>query len=165
MRHRIALGALLALALSMPAMAQARTSISIGLGFNAPPPVVVYRHEPRWVMMPEERVYYVDDDELPYDYFRYGGWYWIYQNDYWYRAHRYNGPFYAVRADYVPAPIWRMGYGDHYRWRHRPDLPPGLQKKYERTGDLPPGWRGRGGDDDGGPGRGRGHGRGHGRGD
>jgi hypothetical protein len=160
MKTRIVLCALLALALATPAMAH--SSVSIGVGFNMPPPLVVYRREPHWVMVPDERVYYVDDDDLGYDYFRYGGWYWIYENDVWYRAHRYNGPFVAVRADYVPGPIWRVGDRDDYRWRHRPaHLPPGLEKKWERGGDVPPGWRNRGDDDD--QGHGHGHGHGHGR--
>lgn len=159
MKTRIALGALLALLLAAPAMAH--TSVSIGVGFNMPPPLVVYRHEPRWVMVPDERVYYVDDDDLGYDYFRYGGWYWIHDNDRWFRAHRYNGPFVGVRADYVPAPIWRVGDRDNYHWRHRPgNLPPGLQRRYDRGDGVPPGWRDRdrGDDED----RGHGHGRGHG---
>ena len=156
MRNRIALSALLAIVIAVPAMA--RTSVSIGVGFNMPPPLVVYRREPAWVMCPEERVYYVDDENLGYDYFRYGGWYWIYENDSWFRSHRYNGPFAAVRADYVPAPIWRVGYGDHYRWRHRPSsMPPGLARRYARGGG-PPGWE----RED--RGRGRGHGHGHGNG-
>ncbi len=152
MRTRIVLGALLAMGFAVPA--SAGTSVQIGVGFNVPPPVVVYHQEPRWVMVPNERVYVVDDDDLGYDYFRYGGWYWIYNNDSWYRARRYNGPFVGIRADFVPEPIWRLGDRDHYRWRHRPAaLPPGLAKKYR--GDGPPGWARA---DD----RGRGHGRGRG---
>jgi hypothetical protein len=167
MRNRIAFGLLLAMAFAVPAAAG--TSVRIGVGINGPPPVV-YRHEPRWVMYPEERVYVVDDDALGYDYFRYGGWYWIYDNDRWYHARRYNGPFMAVRGEYVPEPIWRMG--GRYHWRHQPAaLPPGLARKYERTGGVPPGWarrdgggpqRGQGGPPGDDRGRGRGHDKGHG---
>ena len=153
MRTRIAWGALLALAIATPAIAN--TSVRIGIGINAPPPVIAYRHEPRWVMMPEERVYVVDDDALGYDYFRYGGWYWIYDNDNWYRARRYNGPFAYVRASYVPVPIWRLRDADHYRWRHRPgDWPPGLARKYRR-GEVANRYDHH---EDHGRGRGRGHG-------
>jgi hypothetical protein len=156
MRTHIAWGALLALAIATPAMA--RTSVQIGIGLNVPPPVVEYRHEPHWVMVPDERVYVVDDDALGYDYFRYGGWYWIYQNDNWFRSTRYNGPYRACRADYVPAPIWRLGDRDHYRWRHHPAyLPPGLERKYRR-GELPPGYERR---EERREDRGRGHGHGH----
>jgi hypothetical protein len=161
MRNRIMLGMLLAATLATPAAAG--TTVRIGVGINAPAPVVVYRREPRWVLNPEERVYVVDDPGLGYDYFRYGGWYWIYDNDRWYRASRYNGPFVGVRADIVPEPIWRMG--GRYRWRHQPAaLPPGLARKYARTGGVPPGWARRGGGDVG-NGRGNGHDRGRGQGD
>ena len=95
---------------------------------------------PVWVMAPEAGVYLVDDDALDYDYFRYGGFYWIFANDCWYRAPRYRGPFVAVRVDRVPEPIWRVGGRGEYRWRHQPaGLPPGLARKYART-HTTPGW-------------------------
>jgi hypothetical protein len=145
MRTQIALGVVLGMMAAAPGMA--RTSVQIGVGINVPPPVVSYHNEPRWIMAPHERVFVVDDDALGYDYFRYGGWYWIYDNDCWYRARYYRGPFVAVRAAIVPAPIWRLGDRDVYRWRHRPaGMPPGLAKKY------------RGGARDDEHGRDRGHG-------
>ncbi len=154
MKRTLAPFLLLGLMAAVPAFAE--TSVHVGINIGAPPPAVVYHHEPRWVMVPNERVYVVDDDALGYDYFRYGGWYWIYDNDNWYRARRYRGPFVAVRADWVPAPIWHLRASNHYRWRHRPgDMPPGLAKKYGRGyghGDY-----GRGDDH----GRGHGNGRGH----
>lgn len=144
MKTLTALGALAALALAAPALAH--TSVSIGLGIGIPPPpVVVYEREPRWQYVPDERVYVVDDDDCPYDYFRYAGWYWIYDNDQWYRARRYRGPFFAVRAEYVPVPIWRVGDRDEYQWRHRPSAwPSSFTRDHERR-DLPPGWNRRGG--------------------
>src|SRR5262245_44142032 len=53
MKTRIAFGALLALLLAAPAFAE--VSWSVGIGINSPPPpVVVYRYEPRWVYVPEQ---------------------------------------------------------------------------------------------------------------
>ena len=161
MRSRIVVGALLACALATPALAG--TSVQIGLGINAPPPRVIYQQEPRWVMIPDQRVYVVQDDGLDYDYFRYGGSYWIYNDDNWYRARRYNGPFYGVRADYVPGPIWQLGDRDHYRWRHHPHgMPPGLAKKYRRDGWSPGYAYEERGDRSHGNGHGKGNGKGHG---
>ena len=138
MRTRIVFGALLAMAFSVPAMAA--TQVHVGFNLSFPAPVVVYQSEPRWVMTPEARVCVVDDDALDYDYFRYGGSYWIFSNNCWYRGSRYRGPFVAVRMDHVPEPIWRVGGHGEYRWRHHPaGLPPGLARKYERT-HTTPGW-------------------------
>ena len=138
MRTRIVFGALLAMTFSLPAMAA--TAVRIGINVGVPAPAVVYQREPRWVMAPEAGVYMVDDDALDYDYFRYGGFYWIFANDCWYRAPRYRGPFVAVRVDRVPEPIWRVGGRGEYRWRHHPaGLPPGLARKYART-HTTPGW-------------------------
>ena len=138
MRTRIVFGALLAMAFSVPAMAA--TAVRIGINIGVPAPAVVYQSEPRWVMTPEERVYVVDDEALDYDYFRYGGSYWIFANDCWYRGAGYRGPFEAVRVDRVPEPIWRVGGRGEYRWRHHPaGLPPGLARKYARN-HTTPGW-------------------------
>jgi len=120
MKSRIILGVLLALALAAPAMA--RTSLSIGI--NIAPPVVTYHQEPHWVHPNGARVWIVDDPALGYDYFRYGGWYWIYDRDTWFRSRRYNGPWMGVRSEVVPGPIWRMGDREHYNWRHRPGAVP-----------------------------------------
>lgn len=122
-------------------------TISIGA---PPPPVIVFHEEPRWVMVPGSRVYMVEEEDQPaYDVFRYGGWYFIYNDGYWYRSTRWSGPFMAVRERFVPRPIMLV---PSERWHQHPHgMPPGLAKKMYRD------------DWGGGPGRGRGHGRGHGR--
>jgi hypothetical protein len=138
--------------ISSPPAARAQVGVDIHIGNAPPPPRVVFYHPPRWVVVPGTRVYEVDYDERPnYDMFMYSGFYWVYDDGYWYRASRYNGPFMAVDARYVPTQIY---YVPRTEWRSYPaNLPPGIAKKMR--GRQSAGW----GDD-----RGRGHGHGHGRG-
>jgi hypothetical protein len=143
----IAVFALASMAFAVPTFARSNVGFSIFIS-NAPPaPVVVYREEPRFAYVPESRVYVVDEDDVDYDYFRYGAFFYIYDNGYWYRSHGYRGPFVAIRADYVPRAIFSVS--DHeYHWRHHPGwMPPGQAKKVWREDR---GWK-------------HGHGHGHGR--
>ncbi len=151
MRKRIlAVFGLISLAFAVPAFARSNVGFSIFINDAPPPPVVVYREEPRLAFIPEHRVYVVDDDDCDYDYFRYGAFFYIYDNGYWYRSRSYRGPFAAIRADYVPRPIFYVS-DDEYHWRHHPRwMPPGQAKKAWREDR---GWkhghgRGHGGDED-----------------
>ncbi len=147
---------------AVPAFARTNVGVSILIGNAPPPPRVVYMEEPRWTYIPEERVYVVDDDDLGYDYFRYGAFVYIYNDGYWYRSRSYRGPFVAIRREYVPRPIFFVG-DNRYHWRQHPNwVPPGHRREVvvregrgEGRGD---GWKDRGN----GHGNGRGHGRGHG---
>jgi len=123
MRTRIVASALLALTLAAPSFAETRWNIGISIGDAPPPPRVVYRH-PHWQYMSDPGVYVIDEEELPYDMFMYGGYYYIYNDGYWYRCASARGRFTAIHAEYVPQPIWRVTYHRDYRWRHRPDVPP-----------------------------------------
>jgi hypothetical protein len=147
------LGSLLVCGLAAPALALANTSVgvSVSIGNAPPPPVMVIREQPRVIVVPGSSVYVVDDDyDLPYDMFRYGVYWYVYNNDYWYRARSYRGPFTVVEARYVPRPIWGVPARE---WRHHPHGgPPGQMKKRWVASDD---------DDDRGHGHGRG--RGHGR--
>lgn len=141
--------ALLTLALATPTFSNPSVQIGLSIGNAPPPPVVVYRRSPRWVMVPHQSVYVVNDDNLGYDYFRYGGLFYIYNSGYWYRSRSYRGPFVAIEQRSVPAPFWSLRERDDYRWRHRPEA-------------APPGWshgkaKWKGNDDDHGD-----HGKGHG---
>ena len=144
------LGSLLALALAVPALAGAATSVgvNIAIGNAPPPPVMVIRQQPRVVMVPNS-VYVVDDDyDLPYDMFRYGVYWYVYNDDYWYRARNYRRPFAVVETRYVPRAIYAV---PARHWRHHPHWgPPGQEKKR---------WVARDYDNDE---RGHGHGHGHG---
>ncbi|MFI5370479.1 MAG: hypothetical protein ACHQ52_02900 [Candidatus Eisenbacteria bacterium] len=137
MKTRIAMTAALLLALAATGLgsaASAATSVSIGvqLGNAPPPPVVVYRHSPDWVYVPGPQVYVVNDNRVGYDYFRYGGMFYIYNDGWWYRARSYRGPFVAVETRYVPRPIFAMN-DRQYHWRHRPEV-------VAERDDVPPGW-------------------------
>ena len=126
-------------------MARSNVGFSIFISNAPPPPRVVYREPPRFAYIPEQRVYVVDDDDCDYDYFRYGTFFYIYENGYWYRSRSYRGPFAAIRADYVPRPIFYVS-DNRYHWRQHPRwMPPGQAKKAWREDH---GWK---------------HGHGHGR--
>src|SRR5436309_2517508 len=122
-RGMLAIVGLTALVLAAPAFARSQVGFSLSIGNAPPPPVVVYREEPRFTYIPEHRVYVVDDDGCDYDYFRYGTFFYIHDNGYWYRSHGYRGPFVAIRADYVPRPIFDVS-DNGYRWRQQPRWKP-----------------------------------------
>ena len=112
---------LLALALALtapatPAAAATNVSIGINLGNAPPPPVVVWRHEPRMVLVPGSTVYYYAGD-CDYDYFQYGMYYYAYHDDCWYRARYWRGPFRAIHTSYVPRAFYRL-HDRGYHWRH-----------------------------------------------
>ena len=156
MKSRIGLLSLLALTLAAPVWSAdmvtsaRRQAYEMRHGVPAPP-TIVFRSQPRWVQVPQSRVYVVDRYERPaYDMFRFGGFYFIYSDGYWYRSRRYNGPFVFVEENYVPRPIYLVPASE---WRSPPrGLPPGIAKKYRDDG-----WN-----DNRGRGHGRGNGRGHG---
>ena len=150
----------LALALAAPSFAETHTQVSIGvqLGNAPPPPVVVYRQSPDWVYVPGPQVYVVNDDRVGYDYFRYGGMFYIYNDGWWYRSGSYRGPFIAVETRYVPRPIFALN-DRQYHWRHHPVYV--AEREHE---NVPPGWshgkakwKNNGDDDDEGHGHGHGH--------
>ena len=144
-RLAIAAGVLL-LGLAPVPSAHSDVAVHIDIGNAPPPPRIVFRSEPHVVYVPEERVYVVDD---PYaadnDYFRYGPYWYAFNDGYWYRARTWRGPFVVVRPRYVPAAIYRVPPG---RWKHQARwMPPGQAKKE---------WREERGE-------GHGHGKGHGK--
>jgi len=128
--------------------ASAETRIQVNIGMAPPPPAIVYHAPPPMVYVPDSRVYYVNDDDVPYDCFRYGAYFYIYNDGWWYRSRRYDRGYRAIEERYVPRPIWSVPAGN---WKHHPHgMPPGQAKKYYG--------------DDRGRGRGNGHGHGHGNG-
>ena len=124
----------LALVLSAPVTASAAMDVAVSIGNAPPPPVIVFRSEPRWVVLPTGDVSYYDGPGA-YDYLRYGSRYYIYNNGYWYRAPSFRGPFVVIREAYVP----RAFYGLHdrgYHWRHAwKNVPPGQFRRVERRHD------------------------------
>src|SRR5512140_2282442 len=119
------------LALNGPARA---IDVHIDIGNAPPPPTFVFRARPREVFEPRSRVYVVQDTGVgDVDCFRYGGYYWAFQDGYWYRAPSWRGRFVVIAPRYVPTVLYRVPEG---RWKHRPSGPPGLEKK---PGGMPPG--------------------------
>ena len=136
---RIAIySALFALLLAAPAFAQTHTYFGFNIGIsNAPPPPPVRFYQPPPVVLVPNTSVYVVDNPWGYDMFRYGSFFYVADNGYWYRARSYRGPFIAVDARYVPRPIYNV---PSRHWRHD-----------WRDNDYA-GWQGRG------HGNGRGHG-------
>ena len=116
----------------VPARADIDVRISIG---DAPPaPHLVIRARPHERLFPGERVYVVDDPSIgDNDCFRYGGFYWVFREGYWYRSASWRRPFVVVHPRYVPTVFYQM---PPRRWKHHPSGPPGLMKK---SGSGPPG--------------------------
>ena len=133
--------ALFALLLAAPAFAQTRTYFGFNIGIsNAPPPPRVRFYQPPPVVLVPNSSVYVVENPYGYDMFRYGGFFYVSNDGYWYRASSYRGPFVAVDARYVPRAIYSVPPG---HWRHD-------WRENEGAG-----WQGQG------HGYGHGHGRGH----
>ena len=110
---------LIGLTSTMPEFAHSEVAFSIFISNAPPPPRVAFVHQPRFVLVPAEQVYYCDDGYSDYDMFRYGSYFYMYDDGYWYRANSYRGPFVAIRIEYVPSQIFYVSdYG--YRWRQSP---------------------------------------------
>ena len=133
MKIRIAWWIMTAVGLATPAFAGTSGSVSVQLNIrNAPPaPAVAYREEPRVVVVPGSTVYVVDDDRCDYDFFRYGVYWYIWNDGYWYRARNYRGPFAVIEARYVPAKVWNV---PAKKWKHHPHGgPPGQMKRHDQV--------------------------------
>jgi hypothetical protein len=115
-----------------PRPAAAETSVSIGVNLGGPPPVVVWRREPRLYIVPGTSVYCYNDDDADYDYFQYGTSFYIFSRDRWYRAPSWRGPFVYIREEYVPRAFYALG-DRGYRWRHAAwrGVPPGQFRRAE----------------------------------
>jgi hypothetical protein len=121
--------------LSVPFAAQGATSVgvNISIGNAPPPPVVVVREEPRIMLVPNTAVYVCNDDRVSYDSFRYGVYWYAYNDGYWYRARRWGGPFRAIEVRYVPRAIMTV---PARHWRHHPHGgPPGLTSRHRNHDD------------------------------
>jgi hypothetical protein len=73
------------------------------------------------------RVYVVDDPGFgDNDCFRYGGYYWVFREGYWYRSPSWRRRFVVVQPRYVPAVFYQV---PPKHWKHRPSGPPGQLKR------------------------------------
>ena len=133
MRFRSALWMVLAVTIAAPAWAGTSLRVTMGLTNAPPPPVVIYRETPPVVLIPQSAVYVVVDEDRGYDFFRYGVYWFIWNDGYWYRARSYRGPYRAIETRYVPAAIWKVPQ-KHWK-RHPHGGPPGLAKKHRHHHD------------------------------
>lgn len=110
--RRLLLGACLCALLSTPAMAQV-----VRVRVNAPAAPTV-RTQVRWQWDSDDRVYYTTDSDLSYDAFRYGQYYYIYNDGYWYRAASWNPnvDFEPVDEASVPRVLFNIPE-TRYQWR------------------------------------------------
>ena len=139
----------------------ARTDIDVRIDIsNAPPaPRLIFHARPREQFVPGQRVYVVNDPGAgDYDCFRYGGYYWVFREGYWYRSATWRSRFKVVNPRYVPAVFYQV---PPTHWKHHPSGPPGLSNRggppgLNKQGGGPPGLNKQGGKNSGKQG---GHGR------
>ena len=173
-RSLYAFAAAAMLAATITTAAHAAADIRVRIGDRSSGATLTFRSEPRVVVIPNTRVYYVRDHD--YDLYRYGR-YWYYVDDgYWYRATSWRGPFVQVRVSAVPRTVysvpvryrrhWRNAsydnvnyYRSRDRYRDRNYRDRDYRDRNDRDGRD---WDGDGRDRDRGRGRGRGNGNGRG---
>jgi hypothetical protein len=95
----------------------ARTDVSIGLqiGDRYRGPDIYFRSEPRVVVVPGTRVYYVQD--YNYDMYRYGRYWYMNYDGAWYRSRGYRGPWIFVGYRSVPREISYVPQRYRRHWR------------------------------------------------
>lgn len=122
-RAVLTLGAAATLAsVSCVAPSAAQLGFTVGVEGAPPPPGTVVVAPPS-VAPVAGGVYVVTDPSVPYDLFRFGATWYLFNGAYWYRAADYRGPFAVVDVRYVPRQVLRVP-GRH--WKHHPHGgPPG----------------------------------------
>lgn len=127
MRRLLIIAAVLTplLATVAPAPAKAQdVGFSIRIGDRYRGSSLYFRNSPRMYVVPGTRVYYVRDADL--DVYRYGRFYYAFEDGRWYRARSYRGPWIHIRGRQLPRPIFmvparyrRHWSGDWNYWRNR----------------------------------------------
>jgi hypothetical protein len=132
MRRGYPLLVMMGLLVPMAAWAQSSLDVRLRIGDAPPPPRIVVYEEPHVVVVPGSTVYVVEDDAIAYDSFRYGVYWYVYNDGWWYRARSYRGPFRVIETRYVPRAIFAV---PAKHWRHHPHGgPPGQMKKQRARG-------------------------------
>lgn len=99
----------------VPAQAETYFGFHIGVNDAPPPPRVYFREEPRVLFVPETRVYVVRDYHG--DMFRYGRFWYVAHDGFWYRSRSHRGPFRVIDSRRVPRPIYAVP-AHHWKDRH-----------------------------------------------
>lgn len=115
---RIALIGTLMVSVAAPA---ADVSVHIAI---PPPPQIVFESAPEVVIVPQTRVEYVPV-VTGYDMYRYGKYWYVNQDGYWYRSRSYRGPFKYVDYRQVPQAVVVVPAD----YRHHPVRPKHIKHK------------------------------------
>ena len=112
--------------LTPPAAEAGDVDINVNLG--GPPPVIRFDREPKFVVIPESRVWRLPDYE--YDFYRHDDDYYLNRDGHWYRAKSWRGPFEPFPFDRLPRVIVDLP-GEYRRHPAHPHGgPPGQLKKH-----------------------------------
>ena len=111
--------------------ARAEVNVYFRVGVPTAPLDLEFVGRPHTVLIPDSRVYIVRGAD--YDVYRYGGYYWAYDDGYWYRARAYDGPWVGVSYVSVPQPVIYVPAQYRPHWvevapAYR--VPPGHMKRY-----------------------------------
>jgi hypothetical protein len=120
MKRVMLLMAALAAVMTASPVGAARTyfGFEIGIASAPPPPRVYFRDQPDVIFVPSSRVYVVRNDyQYGVDMFRFGAYWYVTRDGYWYRARGYRGPFRVIDVRHVPRPIF---YVPAQHWKHHP---------------------------------------------
>jgi hypothetical protein len=117
-RTMLLLGLLAGLAASASAQSRTYYGFQLNIGDAPPPPRVYFRQPPQVRFEPRSRVYVVANDvDYGVDLFRYGRFWYMTRDGYWYRARNYRGPYRVIDPRNVPRAIF---YVPASEWRYRP---------------------------------------------
>jgi hypothetical protein len=83
-----------------------------------PPPHIVFEAEPQIVIVPQTHVHYVPA-VTDYDMYRYGKYWYVNQDGYWYRSRSFKGPFKFVSHRHLPREVVVVPA----EYRHHPTHP------------------------------------------
>ena len=117
MRRFIPCWIVLAIALAAPAWADEGDSRAriVDIRRAPPPPVITDREEPHLAPVPNTTVRVADRGERDFDLFRYGVFWYIHRDGFWYRGRGFRGPFTVVEVKYAPRAIINV---PEKFWRH-----------------------------------------------
>jgi len=89
---------------------------------------------PRMAMIPNTRVYYVNDNNFSGDLYRVGGYWYYVDNGNWYRASSWRGPFLNIQQSNVPVDVYQIP--SRYRMSWTSNTGRRYETTYSRVGDY-----------------------------
>ena len=89
---------------------------------------------PRMAMIPNTRVYYVNDNNFSGDLYRVGGYWYYVDNGNWYRASSWRGPFLNIEQSNVPTDVYQIP--SRYRMSWTSNTGRRYETTYSRVGDY-----------------------------